>query len=338
MEDAIDRGTVFNDTYDLWDIKDGTVIRDLKGPDGQPFMDGLPRSELRLAWSFLVDWFNPYHNKAAGKAASVGSIVMALLNLPPSLRYKPENLYIVGITPGPKEPSLEETNHFLKPVVDIFSASWKHGNWFSRTHRHPQGRGSRSAIIINIHDLPGAWKVTGVASHSANMFCSLCLLTKGQIRNFDFSSWPRQTWQEHLKAAEAWRDATSRAQRKRLFKATGIRWTELLRLPYWDPTHHVVVDGMHNLFLGLVQFHFRHVLGIDQSGDKQQMTAEKPALPQDLDRARKILLSDPSLSKLRRLTVPVLKALCLEKHINIGGTRGGKYTKKADLISALLVR
>ena len=39
--------------------------------------------ELRLAWSLSVDWFNPYHNKAVGKSASIGVIVMSCLNLPP---------------------------------------------------------------------------------------------------------------------------------------------------------------------------------------------------------------------------------------------------------------
>jgi hypothetical protein len=48
----------------------------------------------------------------------------------------------------------------------------------------------------------------------------------------------------------------------KVFKETGVQWSELLCLPYWDPTRCVVVDGMHNLFLGLVQFHFRDLIVI----------------------------------------------------------------------------
>ena len=37
-------------------------------------------------------------------------------------------------------------------------------------------------------------------------------------------------------------------------------WTELWRLPYWNPPRMLVVDPMHCLLEGLAQFHFRKVL------------------------------------------------------------------------------
>jgi len=53
-----------------------------------------------------------------------------------------------------------------------------------------------------------------------------------------------------------WLDATSKSQRKALYKRNGVHWSELLHLTYWDPVNWVVVDGMHNLFLGIVRHHF----------------------------------------------------------------------------------
>jgi hypothetical protein len=69
---------------------------------------------------------------------------MGLLNLPPSLWYKAENMYLVGIIPGPREPALKENNHFLWPVVDFFLPSWKDGIWFTKTINHTAGHGTGS--------------------------------------------------------------------------------------------------------------------------------------------------------------------------------------------------
>lgn len=48
-----------------------------------------------------------------------------------------------------------------------------------------------------------------------------------------------------------------------IFGEHGLRWSDLLRLPYWDPTRYTVVDVMHNLFLGELRHHCRDVWGID---------------------------------------------------------------------------
>jgi hypothetical protein len=102
MEEAMDRGTMVSNDLQIWDIKDGMAIGEILGSDGKPFIDGLKRINLRLAWSLSVDWFNPYRNKTSDKKKSIGLIAMGLLNLPPSLWYKAENMYLVSIIPGPR--------------------------------------------------------------------------------------------------------------------------------------------------------------------------------------------------------------------------------------------
>ncbi|KIK82131.1 hypothetical protein PAXRUDRAFT_69376, partial [Paxillus rubicundulus Ve08.2h10] len=52
-----------------------------------------------------------------------------------------------------------------------------------------------------------------------------------------------------LGTTQHWRDAATKKEQDIIFKETGIHWSELLHLPYWDPTCSMVVDGMHNLFL-----------------------------------------------------------------------------------------
>ena len=68
------------------------------------------------------DWFQPYDFTEY----SVGVIYMVILNLPRSLRFKPENVIIVGIIPGPDEPSLT-INSFLQPLVTELNELWVSG-------------------------------------------------------------------------------------------------------------------------------------------------------------------------------------------------------------------
>ncbi|KAH7917513.1 hypothetical protein BV22DRAFT_991467, partial [Leucogyrophana mollusca] len=80
---------------DIWDAE---VFRTFKGPDGRLWLDA-PDGEARLIFSLFIDWFNPYGNRQAGKSVAVGGIYMVYLNLPIHLRYRVENVYLVGIIP-----------------------------------------------------------------------------------------------------------------------------------------------------------------------------------------------------------------------------------------------
>jgi hypothetical protein len=288
MEAILDRGTLFNEGDNMWDIKDGEIVKDLLGPDKKLFWDGLKRSELRLLWSLSIDWFNPRGNKAAGKSVSTGSIVMACLNLPPNLRYKPENLFLVGVIPGPREPSVEEVAHFIEPVVEMLQKSWREGTKFACTESSVNGRTERSMAAVIVTDMVASRKITGVASHSSKeFFCAICGLGKGKINKLDPATWPMRTREEQKVAAEKWRDAPTKAERKRLFKQTGVRWSPFWRLEYYDPIKMTVVDAMHNLFLGLVQFHVRDVLGIEDAQNEQY----RPVTEKEMDKARSALMA-----------------------------------------------
>jgi hypothetical protein len=64
---------------------------------------------------------------------------------------------------------------------------------------------------------------------------------------------------------EATSDEEARASQ---FEKYGIRWSELLRLPYFDIVRCVVVDTTHNLFLGLIKEHLTGILGISLQSRK----------------------------------------------------------------------
>ncbi|KAG2744864.1 hypothetical protein P692DRAFT_20662470, partial [Suillus brevipes Sb2] len=98
--------------YDIWD---GAVLRNLKGPDGRPFVSEAnnPQPELHLVFSMFIDWFNPFGSKQGGPSTSIGAIYLICHNLPAHLRYKLENVYLAGIIPGPREPYQHHLNHLL---------------------------------------------------------------------------------------------------------------------------------------------------------------------------------------------------------------------------------
>ena len=93
----------------LEDIFDGALWKDFQTYEGTPFL-----SEP-LAFGFMInlDWFQPLKH-------SIGTTYMTVMNLPRSARYKPENVIVVGILPGPSEPS--DINSFLDTLVDELNA------------------------------------------------------------------------------------------------------------------------------------------------------------------------------------------------------------------------
>lgn len=133
------------------------------------------------------------------------------------------------------------------------------------------------------------------------------------------------------RAAEQWKQAKSEAERNTLFNQHGVRWSEFWRLPYFNPLKHVVVDGMHTLFLGLVEYHIRQILGIDDDE-----VAEEPVDPKKLAEARVVYANTPTSNRLNNATVPVLKALCREQGIELPEQRGRRKIKKEELINIMM--
>lgn len=166
MEDVIDQAWAGGPKEEMKDIWDGSGVHKLKGPDKKPFSNA-PIGEGRLVWSLTVDWFNPYQNKQARKKASTGSMLMTCLNLPLSLRNRPENIYL-SVIPGPREPETDQMNNFLRPLMNDLIPAWEQGTWFTRTSREPQGRRVRSALCPLVCDMIAARKVAGGAAPRAS--------------------------------------------------------------------------------------------------------------------------------------------------------------------------
>ncbi len=290
------------------DILGSPVVQRFIGPDGKTLFSVQAYGSVHLVFSLFIDWFNPHGNKRAGKSHSIGGIYMACENLPPHLRFRPENIYLAGIIPGPHEPGVDQLHHFLQPLVDELLELWHKGLELQRTALKDAGRLIRAAIIPLVCDLPALRKVGGFAHHKATHFCSFCRLTSKDGSSIDRESWPRApTWSEQHQIAAQWREALSEKEREDIFNGTGLRWSELLRLDYWDPTRFALIDTMHNLFLGELRHHVMEVFRLDvvaaKKVSKRQLRSFTPEEQQDvLDTIRRALCkgAKSTLESIRR--------------------------------------
>lgn len=124
MDKAWDRMTLSPDGLSR-DIFQGSTIREFKGPDKKThFSLAGGEGAGRYLFSLGFDFFNPLTNKQAGKKIATGVVALVCVNLPIELRYKPENMFLAGIIPGPKEPLLEHINPYLRPIVDTLIDFW----------------------------------------------------------------------------------------------------------------------------------------------------------------------------------------------------------------------
>ncbi|KAJ3542467.1 hypothetical protein NM688_g5967 [Phlebia brevispora] len=261
---------------------------------------------------------------------------MICLNLPPHLRFLPEYMYLVGVIPGPGEPSLEQVNHALKILVDDLMVFYSTGVFYVQTAKYTCSRLIRCALGPVVADLPAARQVSGFTSFSHTFFCSCCWTKHSDKENLDVDSWKKRTGEEHKARAREWRDATSKKTRTRIMNTYGVRWSELHRLPYWDPVLFTVVDSMHNLYLGILEDHCRVFWGMNATADDgdgayapQRNTYPLPEEP--LMARAWFYVRDKDKDGLLRCTTAAIWHLCLALNLRRSDVR-----KKVILVDAVI--
>ncbi|KAJ2911854.1 hypothetical protein MD484_g8563, partial [Candolleomyces efflorescens] len=148
------------------------------------------------------------------------------------------------------------------------------------------------------------------------------------IENFNKETWPKRDLAKHRYWAEQWRQADTTA-RETLFSQHGIRYTPLLRLPYFDPINFTVLDTMHNFFLGLLERHCRNIWGMDLEADdgdgslKPYGTKDPPQVSSHkLQQARRAL-EFKDAKRLASSSKAVLIYLCIENDLRRASGKKG---------------
>ncbi|GET51674.1 hypothetical protein GLOIN_2v1775288 [Rhizophagus irregularis DAOM 181602=DAOM 197198] len=246
-------------TFDniLTDIYDGEVWKTFKETTDESsnnfFRSDVADSHLGLILN--LDWFQPFD----GKIHSTGVIYAAISNLPRDVRFKRNNILILGLLPGPDEVSLHKINHYLVPIIDELKSLWE-GVTLNKTYECQEGKRIRAALILVSCDIPAARKICGHIS--ALVSCHRCekkVNYKNRQHNFaginEMDEWfTCHDSAQHRQDAIGWRRCNSDAARKRFVKQTGVRWSKLLRLPYFDPIQFITINPMHCLFLGIAKW------------------------------------------------------------------------------------
>ena len=202
-----------------------------------------------------LDWFQPFDSTPY----SCGAIYGVICNLPRNVRFNKENMLTLGLLPGPSEVKLDKINNYLTPIINELLDFWNGVKL--PTKKCPNGKKIRLAVICCSSDIPAARKLCGHIS--ASVGCHRCYKTatskeEGQRPNFggfdDMENWfTTRDVEEHKRNAAIWKQQNTEEDRRRHVSETHVRWSEMLRLPYHDPIRHLVVDPMHNLFLGIAK-------------------------------------------------------------------------------------
>ncbi|THU86937.1 hypothetical protein K435DRAFT_682684, partial [Dendrothele bispora CBS 962.96] len=257
----------------LDDIMNSIIVHKLLDEDGSRFFDS-PQGEGRYIFAFAADGFNPFHLKEAHQTASSTGLWMVLLNFPPHLRYLPENVYLVGVIPGPRVPSVVrgQMTSTLKLVVDDL-VKFRAGVKFSRTYKYRLGRLCKTACVVIVADALALRELTGFPSPNSQYPCTMCLLTLQHLQNLERETWPRRNLTDHILKATKWKNAENDVEQDKLFHTHYVRWSEFNRLDYFNIVLQSPADSFHTLYLNAVQHHCRAVWGIDLNkagGDGRQ--------------------------------------------------------------------
>ena len=244
---------LYTDIYDgeIWKTFPSSV--DNSAEQQQFFTPNTADSHLGIMIN--LDWFQPFDSASY----STGVIYGVICNLPREVRFKKENMLILALLPGPDEVKLHKINHYLTPIVGELLEFWS-GFDLPPSENHPEGKKIRLAVICCANDIPATRKLCGHISALAG--CHRCYKRAnivGRKLNYggfdDMSEWFQdRDLEEHRTNAEAWRHCKSKDERRNHVSTTLVRWSEMLRLPYFNPIRHLIVDPMHCLFLGIARW------------------------------------------------------------------------------------
>ncbi|KAM6493648.1 hypothetical protein JOM56_010009 [Amanita muscaria] len=314
-----------DDDYVMTDIYDGDAWYELKAncrrevgnlgtvrdvPDNNACDERLTTHRFGLHLSVNLDWFGTLNNRPH----SSGPIYIAINDLPREQRFLPINVICYTITPGPTEPTTEQLNHCMEPLIHDVVKLQKGIKMeiYDEDDNNVHEEEVYASVICNLCDTPAARKIAGTAGHSADVNpCPWCRcrlvdtnLAEGYLSNInDFDL--RDDY-DMLKQKYYYRDAPPQRQ-KTILANFGVRWSAFDCLPGWLPARSTALDFMHAVFLGVVATLFNKFLfgahmfsgigGTDSAKQRLENIVNSVQWPSHITRLPKNLGQNQSLKK-----------------------------------------
>jgi len=121
---------------------------------------------------------------------------LTILNLPYYCRFKRENVILLGIIPGPSEPS-RDINQYLEPFVSELKQFFT--GIQMKIHGVSEPKVVRCLLLGVACDMPAGRKACGFLRHSALLGCTKCYkVFPGGVGSRDYSGFDGDRWQGRM--------------------------------------------------------------------------------------------------------------------------------------------
>ncbi|KNZ45792.1 hypothetical protein VP01_77g6 [Puccinia sorghi] len=126
-----------------------------------------------------------------------------------------------------------------------------------KTHQYPQGQFVHVKLLCLLGDLLSTKKrFGGFASPITTCYCTLCLSQCQALQKVKLGL-PHKR-EETISAAKNSKTSASADAQDTILKNTGVQWSELNRLNYWDPSQKIALGIMHNWLEGVLQSNWKY--------------------------------------------------------------------------------
>lgn len=102
------------------------------------------------------------------------------------------------------------------------------------------------------------------------MYCSFCLSPQTNIEDLDLNAWEARDSATVWAEAKEWLNTMTQTGQAAQEAISGVRWTSMHHLPYWDPVKHTILGFMHNQIEGVMKNHLHTLWGIEWDEKEEQ--------------------------------------------------------------------